>query len=60
MPESQYNLTGPTTDPNNVDTDGDGILDGMEVLFTSWNLSAQTWTLNLVRMTVISMRMKMG
>ena len=46
MPESQYNLTGPTTDPNNVDTDGDGILDGMEVLFTSWNLSAQTWTLN--------------
>ena len=22
MPESQYNLTGPTTDPNNVDTDG--------------------------------------
>ena len=24
----------------------DGILDGMEVLFTSWNLSAQTWTLN--------------
>ena len=46
--EEQYNQTGPTGDPNNVDTDGDGIIDGMELLFTSWNLSAQTWTLNPV------------
>ena len=44
----QYNLTGPTGDPNNVDTDGDGIIDGMELLFTAWNLTAQTWTLNPV------------
>ncbi|MBF15108.1 MAG: hypothetical protein CMA97_06310 [Euryarchaeota archaeon] len=48
MTAEQYNLTGPTGDPNNVDTDGDGIIDGMELLFTAWNLSAQTWTLNPV------------
>ena len=46
LTEGQYNITGSTSDPNNIDTDGDGILDGMEVLFTAWNLSAQTWTLN--------------
>ena len=40
------NASGPTADPNNPDTDGDGIIDGMEVLFTAWNDSAQTWTLN--------------
>jgi hypothetical protein len=44
--ESQVNLTGRTADPNNVDTDGDGIIDGLELLFTTWNLSAQKWTLN--------------
>ena len=43
---TQRNLTGITGDPNNVDTDGDGILDGVELLFTTWNSSAQTWTLN--------------
>ena len=42
----QVNLTGWTCDPNNVDTDGDGMIDGIEQLFTSWNLSAETWTLN--------------
>ena len=30
MTPEQYNLSGPTGDPNNVDTDGDGIIDGME------------------------------
>ncbi|MED5497382.1 MAG: hypothetical protein VX872_07450, partial [Candidatus Thermoplasmatota archaeon] len=48
MTSDQYNLTGPTGDPNNVDTDGDGIIDGLELLFTAWNISAQTWTLNPV------------
>ena len=43
---TQRNLTGITGDPNNVDTDGDGIIDGVELLFTTWNSSAQTWTLN--------------
>ena len=33
LTEGQYNITGPTSDPNNIDTDGDGILDGMEVLY---------------------------
>ncbi len=40
------NASGPTADPNNPDTDGDGIIDGMEVLFTAWNDSAEVWTLN--------------
>ena len=44
MTPEQYNLSGPTGDPNNVDTDGDGIIDGMELLFTAWNISAETWT----------------
>ena len=39
--ETQKNLTGITGDPNNVDTDGDGIIDGVE-LFTTWNSSTQT------------------
>ena len=43
---TQRNLTGLTGDPNNVDTDGDGIIDGVELLFTTWNQSAETWTLN--------------
>ena len=42
----QYNISVYTSDTNKVDTDGDGVLDGVELLFTSWNLSAQTWTLN--------------
>ena len=46
LSEEQINLTGWTADPNNVDTDGDGMLDGLELLFTSWNVSAGTWTLN--------------
>ena len=46
--EEQYNISGPTGDPNNVDTDGDGIIDGLELLFTAWNISAMTWTLNPV------------
>ena len=43
---TQRNVTGLTGDPNNADTDGDGIIDGVELLFTSWNQSAETWTLN--------------
>ena len=46
LTENQTNLTGLTADPNNVDTDGDGMLDGVELLFTAWNVSAATWTLN--------------
>ena len=42
----QYNATGPTADPNNVDTDGDGVLDGIELLFTNWSIEHQRWTLN--------------
>ncbi|MDP6235394.1 MAG: hypothetical protein QF364_06090, partial [Candidatus Poseidoniaceae archaeon] len=42
----QINATGWTCDPNNVDTDGDGMIDGIEQLFTSWNLTAGRWTLN--------------
>lgn len=40
------NASGLTADPNNPDTDNDGIIDGMEVLFTAWNDSAEVWTLN--------------
>ncbi|HIL66145.1 MAG TPA: hypothetical protein EYG33_08295 [Candidatus Poseidoniales archaeon] len=40
------NISGYTTDPTNPDTDGDGFLDGLELLFTAWNDTAQTWTLN--------------
>ena len=40
------NVSGFTTDPTNPDTDGDGFLDGLELMFTAWNDSAQTWTLN--------------
>ena len=35
-----------TADPNNPDTDGDGLLDGVEMIFTKWNYDAGTWTLN--------------
>ena len=44
--QDQINISGRTADPNNPDTDGDGILDGIEMLFTSWNTSAEVWTLN--------------
>ncbi len=40
------NISGWTADPNNPDTDGDGFLDGLELMFTTWNDSAQVWTLN--------------
>jgi len=40
------NQTGRTCDPNNPDTDGDGMYDGIEVLFTQWNQSDGLWTLN--------------
>jgi hypothetical protein len=46
LTQDQINATGWTTDPNNVDTDGDGMLDGLELLFTTWNVSANMWTLN--------------
>ena len=40
------NVSGWTTDPTNPDTDGDGFLDGLELMFTAWNDTAKTWTLN--------------
>ena len=46
LSQEQINQTGWTADPNNIDTDGDGMLDGLELLFTSWNASAGAWTLN--------------
>ena len=38
--------TGQTCDPNNEDTDGDGVLDGVELVFTQWDTVAEIWTLN--------------
>ncbi len=43
---SQINKSGYTADPNNPDTDGDGILDGIELIFTKWNSTDGRWTLN--------------
>jgi len=40
------NQTGLTCDPLNSDTDGDGFLDGIELLFTTWNETTFQWTLN--------------
>ena len=37
---------GNTCNPNNEDTDGDGILDGVELVFTQWDTNAEIWTLN--------------
>lgn len=37
---------GITADPNNPDSDGDGLLDGVELIFTAWNSTDQVWTLN--------------
>ena len=42
----QIALSGWTCDPNNPDTDGDGMYDGIELLFTQWNQSDMVWTLN--------------
>ena len=39
-------LTGRTGNPNNPDSDGDGLLDGVELIFTSWNSTDGVWTLN--------------
>ncbi len=46
LSKEQVNYSGFTTDPNNPDTDGDGILDGIELIFTSWNETNQVWSLN--------------
>jgi len=46
LTEEQKNLTGLTADPNNPDTDGDGLLDGIELIFTKWNSTNNVWTLN--------------
>jgi hypothetical protein len=46
LSEEQKNLTGLTADPNNPDTDGDGLLDGIELIFTKWNSTNNVWTLN--------------
>ena len=39
-------FSGMTCDPNNPDTDGDGMLDGLEMLLTDWNSNDGLWTLN--------------
>ena len=44
--ESVRLQSGLTCDPNNPDTDGDGIIDGIELMFTQWDDNLQTWTLN--------------
>ena len=46
LSEEQISLTGYTADPNDPDTDGDGLLDGIELMFTRWNASDEVWTLN--------------
>ena len=46
LTEEQSGLTGTSSDPNNPDTDGDGLLDGIEVIFTTWNSTDSVWTLN--------------
>ncbi len=46
LTQDQINKTGYTSDPNVADTDGDGLLDGIELMFTRWNSTDQVWTLN--------------
>lgn len=46
LTEEQKIISGNSGDPNNPDTDGDGLLDGIEVIFTSWNSEKGVWTLN--------------
>ena len=46
MTPEQIAISGMTADPNNPDTDGDGMYDGIELLFTQWNQSDMVWTLN--------------
>ena len=46
LTEEQENKTGRTADPNNPDTDNDGLLDGVELIFTRWNSTNEVWTLN--------------
>ena len=46
LSENEVQLRGQTADPNNPDTDGDGLLDGIELMFTRWNSTDETWTLN--------------
>ncbi len=44
--DEQALVTGRSGDPNNPDSDGDGLLDGVELIFTSWNSTDEVWTLN--------------
>ncbi|MFQ3344067.1 MAG: hypothetical protein ACKVI6_03200 [Candidatus Poseidoniales archaeon] len=46
LSDEQTNVSGLTADPNNPDTDSDGILDGIELIFTKWNSTDEVWTLN--------------
>ncbi|MBR84639.1 MAG: hypothetical protein CMA85_01675 [Euryarchaeota archaeon] len=46
LSDEQINKTGRTADPNNPDTDNDGLLDGIELIFTRWNSTDGVWTLN--------------
>ena len=46
MSDDQRNSSGLTADPNDPDTDGDGLLDGIELIFTKWNSTDSVWTLN--------------
>ena len=43
---SKLEITGNSGDPNNPDTDGDGLLDGVELIFTAWNSTDGVWTMN--------------
>ena len=46
LTEEQVNKSGMTADPNDPDTDDDGLLDGIELIFTRWNSTDNVWTLN--------------
>jgi len=46
LTSEMINQTGMTCDPLNKDSDGDGFLDGIELLFTTWNDTTNQWTLN--------------
>ena len=37
LSDEEIQLRGYTADPNEPDTDGDGLLDGIELMFTRWN-----------------------
>ena len=46
LSQEEIQQRGYTANPNEPDTDGDGLLDGIELMFTRWNMTDETWTLN--------------